>query len=62
MVHYFCLKKKKSLLMLYLLTLRQISEGKINNLPDVKHEILLGCLILTEILRMNFTTLCMVAL
>lgn len=48
--------------MLYLLTLSQISEGKINNVPNVKHEILLDCLILTEIFRMNFTTLCMVTL
>lgn len=57
---YMCVCK--SLLMLYLLTVIQISEGKTNNLPNVKQEILLDCLILIEMFRMNFTILCMVAL
>lgn len=43
--------------MLYLLTLKQIPEGKINNVPNVKHERLQDSLILTELFRINFAGL-----
>lgn len=55
-----CVCVCKSLLMLYLLT--NTNFRRENNLPDVKQEILLDCLILIEMFRMNFTILCMIAL